>query len=743
LRAGFWVSSSDESMRRIVLAVLILILPTATAILVYLLIGKTTPTNREASGLVTTIAGSGSPGIEDGPALSASFSDPFGIAVDKRGNVIVADGGQSNRIRRVTVEGKVETIAGSSEGFADGNALRAQFNTPSGIAIDRAGNIIIADTSNNRIRKLSTDGTKVSTIAGSGVAGFKDGRAGEAQFDGPIGVAVDQSGNLFIADAYNDSIRKITTGGVVTTVAGTGSPGYGDGQATNAAFDTPCGVAVDKDGNVFVADTGNSAIRKITAQGEVTTIPGRTDGGSQKGEVKLNHPVGICVTHDGFLFVSDEESSRIIRIAPEGESRTYAGSVAGFVDSAGGSARFNGPSSIAADRQGVLYVADSHNYAIREIVPTLSEPASKERGVFVQPSEEMAETNSAVLMPKLNASMLGVGQTFSWPLRPQESWHEIAGVVGEARGAAGGVALDHLHSGLDIRGNAGEAALSVFDEKVSSPIPNWDFDGAGEGIHVGLFSYIHIRVGRSATGENQATEKFKARIDSAGQLIGVRIRRGTRFRVGDMIGSLNRLSHVHLNLGPWNAEANPLVLPFFALKDTVVPTIESIEVVPASELATIAMAEAGVKLSEARRADRTAISGDVAIVVTAYDRVDGNGRKRKLGLFRVGYQLLHADGAPVKEFEQPLINIEFSRLPPEDAAVSKVYAPGSGVSAYGTPTSFRYIVTNRVRDGEGLHGLLRTSSLAPGDYVIKVIAEDFAGNRASGPSTEHAVTVEK
>jgi len=138
--------------------------------------------------------------------------------VDKQGNVIVADGGQSNRIRRVTVDGKVHTIAGATEGFADGNALEAQFNTPSGIAIDKGGNIIIADTSNNRIRKLSTDGTKVSTIAGSGVAGFKDGRAGEAQFDGPIGIAVVKHGNVFVADAYNDSIRKITEDGTVHDV---------------------------------------------------------------------------------------------------------------------------------------------------------------------------------------------------------------------------------------------------------------------------------------------------------------------------------------------------------------------------------------------------------------------------------------------------------------------------------------------------------------------------------------------
>ncbi len=309
-------------MRRILPAVLILILPTATALVVYLVVTKATPTNRAAIGRVTTIAGSGSPGVEDGPAMSASFSDPFGIAVDKRGNVIVADGGQSNRIRRITVDGKVHTIAGANEGFADGNALQAQFNTPSGIAIDNGGNIIIADTSNNRIRKLSSDGTKVSTIAGSGVAGCKDGSAAEAQFDGPIGITVDKHGNVFVADAYNDSIRKITEDGAVSTFAGTGLPGFSDGQAADAAFDTPCGVAVDKDGNVFVADTGNHAIRKITAQGEVTTLAGGTGAGPQGGEVRFNRPVGIGVTHDGFLFISDESSGKIVRIAPDGEGRT-------------------------------------------------------------------------------------------------------------------------------------------------------------------------------------------------------------------------------------------------------------------------------------------------------------------------------------------------------------------------------------------------------------------------------------
>jgi hypothetical protein len=163
--------------------------------------------------------------------------------------------------------------------------------------------------------------------------------------------------------------------------------------------------------------------------------------------------------------------------------------------------------------------------------------------------------------------------------------------------------------------------------------------------------------------------------------------------------------------------------------------------VPRSALATSATAKDGTEPFKDKRAGHLVVSGDVAILVTAYDRVDGNGTNRKLGLFRIGYQLLYEDGTAVTGFEQPLINIEFNRLPAEDSPVFKAYAPGSGVSAYGTPTKFRYIVTNRVRDGEAREGFLRTSNLRPGNYTIKVIAEDYAGNRGSGPSTQLAITV--
>jgi hypothetical protein len=182
------------------------------------------------------------------------------------------------------------------------------------------------------------------------------------------------------------------------------------------------------------------------------------------------------VTHDGFLFISDHEDGRIVRIAPDGETTVYAGGSSGFLNSAGESAKFNGPSSVAIDRQGVVYVADSRNYLVREIVPSLSPPATAQVAdvpakLFIQPPEQGWPTKSGQVVPIINATELGVGQSFPWPLSPQGNWHEITGVVGEARGAAGGIALDHLHAGLDIRGVRGDAVFSVMDEK-TRPCPD-------------------------------------------------------------------------------------------------------------------------------------------------------------------------------------------------------------------------------------------------------------------------------
>jgi DNA-binding beta-propeller fold protein YncE len=725
-----------SSKRKIIFLVALLLIAIA-AVLIILWVFKTRklPTNREAIGKVITFAGAGYPNIADGIANQAVFSDPFGIAIDSKGNVIITDSGASNRIRRITPQGNVETLAGSDEGYADGNALQAKFNTPSGIAIDYDDNIIIADTSNNRIRKLDKKG-EVTTIAGSGIAGYKDGAAAEAMFDAPIGVAIDEQGNLFVADTYNDRIRKIAKDGQVTTIAGSSIAGYKDGQTSEALFDTPCGIAVDKQGNLFVADTGNNAIRKIAA-GEVITIASNNEN-DQSRETRLSEPAGITLTHDGFLFVTNQNNGRIQFITPEGAVKIFAGGRSGFADGLGEEARFNGASGIALDKEGNLYVTDSNNYLIRKIIPVAQSPIAslKTDEIFIQPVDagdtESNTQKEKQLIPDLSKERLGIQSPFPWPLNPQNQWHEVAGVVGEVRGSFSGEARHHLHSGLDIVGKMGEPVVSVIDEKVSTPISTWGYNDTGEGIQVGLMTYIHIRVGRDIKDQIQISEKFKSRLDETGAMVGVRVRRGTRFKTGEFIGTLNRLYHVHMNLGPQGAEANAQQFPFVNFKDTVVPVIENngIEV----------MTTGGQPFKE-KTGGRLVISGDVAIVVTAYDQVDGNNKSRKLGLYRMGYQLLQADGSPVKGFEQPLVNIEFNRLPTDGKAVLTVFAEGSGVSAYGTPTKFKYVVTNRIRDGESRQGLLRTSQFIPGNYLLKVLAEDYAGNRVSGKSTELAITI--
>jgi sugar lactone lactonase YvrE len=718
-------------MRRVLLAVFILVLPSAVALYVYLT-SKTskTPTARDAVGQVTTLAGSGSPGVEDNTGTAASFSEPFGVACDPHGNVVVAEGGQGNRIRFITPQGVVQTIAGSEEGFADGRGAAARFNTPSAIAIDKRGNIFVADTSNNRIRKVSTEGV-VSTLAGSADPGYRDGPADQAQFDSPVGVAVDGEGNVFVADTYNDRIRKVSVSGEVSTIAGAGLPGLADGQPEVALFDTPVGVAVDGQGNLFVADTGNDAIRKITPQGAVSTIAG---AGS---DLELDNPIGITITHDGFLFVVSQGDGKIHRITPEGEIAEYAGRSSGFRNGTGRAARFNGPSGVAVDSDGNLYVADTENYLVRKIAPVRAgateEPQGREQAKFIQPPVEPASDTEEPPVPRFDEAISNAPRPFPWPLSPQNGWHEVTGVVGEARGAPGGIALHHLHSGLDIHGNLGDAVLSVLDEKVNAPAAAWGFEGSNEGIHIGLMSYIHIRVGRNAKGEIDQPARFKTRTDAAGKVTGVRVRRGARFKVGDFVGTLNSLYHVHLNIGPWNAQANPIGLQFPGLKDTKAPTIEpdGIEVV-----------NPNFEPFKEKRDGRLLVAGDVDILVTAYDTIDGNNSSRKLGVYRLGYQLLNDDGTAVKGFEEPLFNIEFNRMPPDNGSVFLIYAPGSGVSAYGTPTKFKYVATNRVRNGLAQDGLLRTDDLAAGNYVIKVFAQDYAGNRATGKTTELRITVE-
>ncbi|HEY8995707.1 MAG TPA: hypothetical protein VIM71_13650 [Lacunisphaera sp.] len=335
------------------------------------------------SGTVTTLAGTtGTSGSIDGTGSAARFSKPSGLAIDSAGNIYVADSG-NHVIRKITSGGVVTTLAGTAgtSGDTDGTGAAARFSDPRGIVSDSSGILYIADTGNNTIRKIATDG-KVSTIAGkSGTYGSADGNGiTEARFNFPNGLALDQAGNLYVADLINCTIRKITPAGNVTTLAGqAGVEGRLDGTGTAALFNRPSGVAVDANGNVYVADYQNQLIRKVTSAGVVTTVAGAGGfAGMQNGTgyimdpVLFRNPTSAVVDGSGNVYVSDSANNSIRKITASGTTSLFVGSSSGLAGTANGqgsSARFNTPSGLALDSGGNLFVADSANHVIRKVTP--------------------------------------------------------------------------------------------------------------------------------------------------------------------------------------------------------------------------------------------------------------------------------------------------------------------------------------------------------------------------------------
>jgi sugar lactone lactonase YvrE len=340
-----------------------------------------------AAGVVTTLAGSpGNFGSADGANSTVRFWNPAGVAVTGTGSltVYVADSGNGT-IRALTLAGAnwvSSTPAGSaSTGSADLSGSAARFYWPGAAAVDGAGNVYVADTQNGTVRKATADGV-VSTLAGlAGNYGSADGTGGNARFYGPQGIAVDATGTAYVADTVNATIRKVTAGGVATTFAGSaGNPGVADGTGSAARFNEPQGLAVDGAGTVYVADTWNHTVRKITAAGVVSTLagvpgsPGSIDGtGSNTGtnKARFNCPAAVAVDLAKNVYVADYFNHTVRKITPAGVVSTLAGlpGVWGSADGTGSAARFYEPAGIAVDSGGSVYVLDSGNHTMRKLTP--------------------------------------------------------------------------------------------------------------------------------------------------------------------------------------------------------------------------------------------------------------------------------------------------------------------------------------------------------------------------------------
>lgn len=320
----------------------------------------------EKKWVVSTFSGNGSRSIINGPAFLSTYHFPFDITINNNGVMLIADFGNS-AIRSIAGD-NVSTLVGTTDGFQNGPVSIAQFQEPFSITSDANGNIYVSDESDPRIRKISSDGI-VSTYAGTAVEGFADGRADAAQFEPGSGIVSDPQGNVYVADALNNRIRKISITGDVTTIAGDGTSGFKDGNGINTKFNFPASITIDQQGNLYVTDAFNFRIRKITPAGVVTTFAGNgqdgvTDGNATSSEFTDNLN-DLTADKNGNIYV--EDGPLIRKISSQGVVTTIAGSVVGFKDGDALTAKFNLPIGIVIDANGNIYVTDVNNNRIRKI----------------------------------------------------------------------------------------------------------------------------------------------------------------------------------------------------------------------------------------------------------------------------------------------------------------------------------------------------------------------------------------
>jgi sugar lactone lactonase YvrE len=641
------------------------------------------------------------------------FGEPFGI-VAKNGEIFFSDG-DAGKIRRVS-------------DYQNFTVVTDKLNTPSQIAFDGNGDLIVADSGAHTIKRVKISNGAVEIVAGvENQTGYADGDAKSALFNAPVGVAV-SGDKIFVADTYNDKIRLIENG-VVSTVAGS-AQGFADNENGLAAkFDTPCGLAIWND-KLLVADLENRRLRVVEANGKTWTLAGNDKQESLDGflaEASFVAPTAVTVGVFGEIYVADGNSIRLIGRRLFASVETITNTKRGFADGDLRQARFNRPSGLAIDETGDLLVADAENQAIRiltgaaDVGREISREEFKKRGFT-------PEEFRALQPPR-------------WTYDPPDAKREIAGTLGEIRGEIKDANSQvHFHNGLDVAGGFGETARFVRTEKVLNPSAVDNFATLRELIRMPTMGYIHISLGRDQSGKIFEDNRFifnkednvvsqgdwfdkNGRLTGdkrvrQGKLIGVRVPRGAKFEAGEAIGTLNPMNHVHLIAGRSGAEMNALdalVLP--GLSDSIAPKIER-----------VALFDESWKLIGETKStgSRIKLDGKTRVVVRAYDRVDGNSERRRLGVYRVGYQILNEDKSPVSDVNW---TITFDRLPDEEA-VKYVYAVGSKSGATGE-TIFDYIATNQVEGDSFREDFFGAGQLNSGNYVLRVFAADFFGNITS------------
>lgn len=618
--------------------------------------------------------------------VEGSIGEPFGIA-ERKGTVYFSDG-QNGKVWRIVASGNAEV-------FAEG------LDTPSGVALTKAGDLIVADSGSGTIRLIDSSG-KASTIAGvENKHGFADGEAQTATFNHPIGVAADGEGRIYVADTYNDRIRVID-GGKVRTLAG-GERGFADGAGNDAKFDTPAGIAMWHD-KLLVADTGNCRIRVVESDGRVWTLAG-------SGGIKLTdgllpsagfvQPTAVAVNDADEIFVADGNAIRRIG----GNAMTVVSTLnkgsRGARDGILPGARFNRPSGIAISGDGILYIADSENGLVRRVT-----------------DEKFGEP---VKRPRLSSAKLMTAEEFRglaparWPYDPPAAKRDITGTLGEIRGE---MKPDNdeiwFHNGLDIAGAYGETARFIRDEKVLRPVAAENFGTLRELIRMPQLGYIHIRLGRNVTGETFGDERFQYTRDTTGKITDVRVPRGVKFKAGEPIGTLNPMNHVHLIAGRSGSEMNALdALKLPGISDSRPPMIEKVSIYDQNWNLVETVSDRS----------RITLTDRLRIVVRAYDQVDGNAERRRLGVFSAGYEVWDRDA---RVSPGPLGEIRFDRLPSNDS-LRFVYANGSHSGATGE-TIFSYIATNFVSGDSCREAFLDAAAFENGTYRLSVFASDYFGN---------------